>query len=47
MCINATILSGITIGENSLIGAGSVITKNIPSNSIAYGVPAKIIKENE
>jgi acetyltransferase-like isoleucine patch superfamily enzyme len=45
--INATILPGITIGENSLIGAGSVVTKDIPSNSIAYGVPARIIKENE
>jgi acetyltransferase-like isoleucine patch superfamily enzyme len=42
--INATILPGITIGENSLIGAGSVVTKDIPSNSIAYGVPAKISK---
>ena len=45
--IHATILPGITIGEKSLIGAGSVVTKNIPSNSIAYGVPARIIKENE
>jgi acetyltransferase-like isoleucine patch superfamily enzyme len=44
--INATILPGITIGENSLIGAGSVVTKDIPSNSVAYGVPARIIKEN-
>jgi len=37
-------LPGITIGENSLIGAGSVVTKDIPSNSIAYGIPAKISK---
>lgn len=39
---NSTILCGITIGENSIIGAGSVVTKNIPPNSIAYGNPAKI-----
>jgi len=42
--INATILPGIVIGENALIGAGSVVTKDIPSNSIAYGVPARVIK---
>ena len=41
---NATILCGITIGENSLIGAGSVVTKDVPPNTIVAGVPAKIIK---
>jgi|OSPMetMinimDraft_2_1075162.scaffolds.fasta_scaffold06069_2 Serine acetyltransferase len=45
--INATILPGITIGENSLIEVGLVVTKNIPSNSVTYGIPARIIKENE
>ena len=42
---NATILCGITIGENALIGAGSVVTKDVPPNTIVAGVPAKIIKE--
>jgi UDP-2-acetamido-3-amino-2,3-dideoxy-glucuronate N-acetyltransferase len=37
---NSTIICGITIGENSLIGAGSVVTKDIPSDSKAYGNPA-------
>jgi acetyltransferase-like isoleucine patch superfamily enzyme len=41
---SATILCGITIGENSIIGAGSVVTKNIPANTIAAGVPAKILR---
>ena len=41
---NATILCGITIGENALIGAGSVVTKNVPKNAIVAGNPAKIIK---
>jgi acetyltransferase-like isoleucine patch superfamily enzyme len=41
---NATILCGITIGENSIIGAGSVVTKDIPDNTIAAGNPAKVIK---
>ena len=42
---NATILCGITIGENALIGAGSVVTKDVPSNTIVAGNPAKIIKK--
>jgi len=42
---NATILCGITIGENSLIGAGSVVTKDVPNNSIVVGNPARIIKK--
>jgi acetyltransferase-like isoleucine patch superfamily enzyme len=41
---NATILCGITIGENSLIGAGSVVTKDVPPNTVVAGVPAKPIK---
>lgn len=40
----ANILPGVSIGENSIIGAGSVVTKDIPANSIAVGVPAKVIK---
>lgn len=39
---NSTILAGIEIGENALIGAGSVVTKNIPSNTIWYGNPARL-----
>jgi UDP-2-acetamido-3-amino-2,3-dideoxy-glucuronate N-acetyltransferase len=39
---NTTIICGITIGENSLIGAGSVVTKTIPPNSKAFGNPAKL-----
>lgn len=41
----ATILCGITIGENTLVGAGSVVVKDVPSNSIVVGNPAKIIKK--
>lgn len=43
---NATILAGITIGENVLIGAGSVVTKSIPDNEIWVGNPAKFLKNN-
>lgn len=40
----AVILGGITVGENSTIGANSVVTKDVPANSIVAGVPFKIIK---
>jgi len=39
---NSTIICGVTIGENALIGAGSVVTKDIQPNCKAYGNPAKI-----
>lgn len=41
----ATILSKVTIGENAIVGAGSVVTKDVPSNTIVAGNPAKIIRE--
>ncbi|MBI3475559.1 MAG: N-acetyltransferase [Acidobacteria bacterium] len=39
-----TILSNITIGENALVGAGSVVTKDVPPNSIVAGNPAKVLR---
>jgi acetyltransferase-like isoleucine patch superfamily enzyme len=42
---SVTLLGGITIGENSIIGAGSVVTKDVPSNTIVAGNPAKILRE--
>lgn len=39
----ATVLSGVTIGDSSVIGAGSVVTKDIPSNCIAVGNPARVV----
>ena len=41
---NATILCGVTIGENAMVGAGSMVTKDVPANTIVAGNPAKIIK---
>jgi UDP-2-acetamido-3-amino-2,3-dideoxy-glucuronate N-acetyltransferase len=41
---NATILCGITIGENALIGAGAVVTKDVPANTVVAGNPAKTVK---
>ncbi|WP_261810774.1 DapH/DapD/GlmU-related protein [Levilactobacillus humaensis] len=41
------ILPGVTIGENSIIGAGAVVSHDIPDNSVAVGIPAKVIKTLE
>jgi sugar O-acyltransferase (sialic acid O-acetyltransferase NeuD family) len=42
---NATILPAVTLGENVIVGAGAVVTKDVPSNSLVVGIPAKVIKE--
>ncbi|MFQ1046885.1 sugar O-acetyltransferase [Avibacterium paragallinarum] len=42
---NTVILGGVTIGDNSVIGAGSLVNKNIPANSLAMGSPAKVIRQ--
>jgi len=44
---NATILPDITIGENAMVGAGSVVTKDVPPNVLVVGNPARIIKTVE
>ncbi|EGR3111599.1 N-acetyltransferase [Vibrio parahaemolyticus] len=41
---NSTILPGVTIGENAMVGAGSVVTKDVPARAIVVGNPAKIIR---
>lgn len=41
----ATILPGVTIGDNSVVGAGSVVTKDVPADTIVAGNPAKFIKK--
>jgi acetyltransferase-like isoleucine patch superfamily enzyme len=41
---HSTIMPGITIGENSIVGAHSLVTCDIPDNVIAFGVPARIVK---
>ena len=44
---NATILPGVTIGENSVVAAGAVVGQDVPDNTIVGGIPAKIIKNIE
>jgi len=44
---NAVILPGVTVGRSSIVGAGAVVTDEIPSFSVAVGVPARVIKQRE
>ena len=41
------VLPGVTIGENSVIGAGSVVTKGAPENVVAFGSPCKVYEGNQ
>lgn len=43
----AILLPGVTVGDNCVIGAGSVVAKDIPANSIAVGVPARVVRQRE
>lgn len=42
---NAIIMPGVRIGDGSIIGAGAVVTKDVPENSVAVGVPAKVLRK--
>lgn len=42
--VNATIMPGVTIGDNCIVATGAVVTRDIPSGSVAAGVPARVIK---
>jgi len=42
---NSTIVCGVIIGENSLVGAGSVVTKDVPANTLVFGNPAKVVRK--
>ena len=45
--IGVTIIDRLEIGENTVVGAGSLVTKSLPSNILAYGIPAKKIRDRE
>jgi acetyltransferase-like isoleucine patch superfamily enzyme len=40
----ATIIGGVTVGENSVVAAGSVVTKSVPPNTLVAGIPARVIR---
>lgn len=45
LCASVTVCPGVTIGDNCVIGAGSVVTRDIPANSFAAGVPCRVVRE--
>jgi len=45
ICSSVTICGGVTVGENSIVAAGAVVTEDVPANSIVAGVPAKVIRK--
>ena len=44
ICSGATLLCGITVGERAIVGAGSVVTKDVPKNAVVAGNPAKVLR---
>lgn len=44
---HSTVMPGVTVGENSIIGAHSFVNKDIPPNVVAFGVPARVVREKE
>ena len=42
---HSTVMPGVSVGKNSIVGAYSFVTKNIPDNALAYGIPAKVIRK--
>jgi acetyltransferase-like isoleucine patch superfamily enzyme len=45
ICTHCTVMPGVTIGKNSIIGANSFVNKDIPDNTLAYGTPVRIIRK--
>jgi len=43
---SSTIMCGVTIGEHAIVGAGSVVTKDVPDNAIVAGVPARVLRDD-
>jgi acetyltransferase-like isoleucine patch superfamily enzyme len=44
ICAGATVLQGVTVGDNSVIAAGAVVTKDVPQNVMVAGVPAGVVR---
>lgn len=47
ICAGSVIKAGVTVGENSVVGMGAIVTKNVPSSAVVLGVPARIVYTRE
>ncbi len=47
VCLGATILDRVSIGENTVVGSGSLVTRSLPASVLAYGAPAKIVRNRQ
>lgn len=47
ICANSVVIGGVTLNDNCVVGAGSVVTKDVEENAVVAGVPAKVIKYKE
>lgn len=45
LCVGAIVLPGVTVGENAVVGAGAVVTRDVPANTLVAGSPARPVKE--
>jgi len=47
ICLGSKIIDNVEVGENSILGANSLLNRNLPSNVVAYGTPARVIRSND
>jgi acetyltransferase-like isoleucine patch superfamily enzyme len=47
VCLGTTVVDRVSIGENTVVGSGSLVTRSLPANVLAYGAPAKVLRKRK
>ena len=47
VCLGSTVVDRVSIGENTVVGSGSLVTRSLPANVLAYGAPAKVVRKRK